>query len=101
MLEASWLEYIQRKSAELKRAPDPIKGHKPRVTRHQSPRMRRIQGQTPNPVRAAYVPESDSSRTPTKPNGWKGTKAVGGNCENPNAGHGKETASRNPGNSQK
>jgi hypothetical protein len=96
MLPASWEEYVAKAQRELKKAPDPIRRHQPRVTRMQSARMRRVSSQTGNSVRASYVPESVYNATPTKPEEWKGTRNVGGNCEPKTYQSGKETTTRIP-----
>jgi hypothetical protein len=78
MLPASWEEYLAKLERERKMAPNPTRRHQPRVTRMQSGRMRRVETQTANPVRAAYTPENERNQTPTKPESWRGTKNLGG-----------------------
>jgi len=47
----------------------------------QSSRQRRAFSQSPNSVRAIYNGENELNATPTKPETWRGTMAVGGSCE--------------------
>lgn len=65
MIPADWLEYIAKAEKELKRPPNPPKRRQPKVTRHQSREARIVSGQTKNPIRAIYQPESQYSQTPT------------------------------------
>jgi hypothetical protein len=65
MIPEDWLEYMAQAEKQIKKTPDPLKKHKPKVTRHMSRRMRTVSGQTPNPIRAMYVPENEYNRTPT------------------------------------
>jgi hypothetical protein len=67
MIPEDWLEYVVQKEKELKRPPNPTKRHQPKVTRHQSRRMRTIAGQTPNPIRAMYTTENEYNATPLAP----------------------------------
>jgi hypothetical protein len=95
MIPDDWLEYIQDKSRELARPANPPKRRQPRITRMQSPRMRRVSGQTSNTIRAIYGTESAHSATPTKPNEWRGTHEVGpGDEHNDDYKTGKATESR-------
>jgi hypothetical protein len=94
MLPASWLEYVAGLERDIKKTPTPTKRSLPRITRHQSPRMRRVSTQSINSVRAAYNPESDYNATPTKPNEWRGTRNLGGNCESRQTFAGKSTRTR-------
>jgi hypothetical protein len=95
MIPDEWLQYVQDQAKELKRPPATPKSRMPRVQRMQSPRMRRIAGQTPNMTRAIFVPESEHTRTPTKPLEWRGTHEVGpGDKYNNDYRAGKATESR-------
>jgi hypothetical protein len=61
-LPASWLEEWVRLEKAIKESP-PTKRHQPRIQRHQSDRMRRIeQGQTPDTYKAMF--RLDSYPTP-------------------------------------
>jgi len=77
MLPADWLAYIAEAERTIQRPPAPPKRRQPKVTRHQSPRMRQIQGQTINPIKAIYGEENERNQTPTMPETWRGTKEVG------------------------
>lgn len=56
MSEAAFLAYMSGKARELKRAPGPTSGQKPKVTRMQSPRQVAASKGSPNQFRAAYQP---------------------------------------------
>jgi len=96
MLPADWEEYLAGLEQAQKRAPNPPKRRQPRITRHMSARMRRAFSQSPNRVRAVYTPESVYNTTPTKPEEWRGTRAVGGNCETKQYFSAKTTQTRLP-----
>jgi len=76
MIPEDWLEYVVQKEKELKRPPDPIKRRQPKITRMTSRRMRTVNGQTPNPIRAMYTTENDYNRTPTLPDDATTTREV-------------------------
>jgi|SRR5215831_6476464 len=77
MLPADWLEFVQRESRALSKAPVPTKRRQPKVTRHMSRNQRIAMSQTANPIRAAFTPESKYNATPTKPEEWRGTRSPG------------------------
>jgi hypothetical protein len=81
MFPADWEEFLAKQEKEIKQAPNPPRRRQPKVTRHMSARMRRASSQTSNRVRAIYTPESVYNTTPTKPETWRGTLNLGGNCE--------------------
>jgi hypothetical protein len=88
MIPNDWLEYIAAAQKEIKRAPAPLKRHKPKVTRHQSRNMQIVSGQTSNPIRAMYQPESRYSVTPTLRDDATTTREVGPNDQyNPSEGY--------------
>lgn len=62
--EIAALLYFRRLAVELKVPPFPLRGYRPKVTRMQSREQRIVSGQTKNPTRAMYVPESDWNATP-------------------------------------
>ena len=65
-LPAAWLEEWVRLEKAIQESP-PTKRQAPRITRHQSDRMRRIeQGQTPDAYKAMF--KADSYPTPTVDN---------------------------------
>lgn len=96
MIPEDWLEYVVAKEKELKRPPDPIKKHKPKITRMTSRRMMVVNGQTPNPIRAMYTPENEYNQTPViAPEDHTLTREVGPNDRyNPTEGYraGKDTS---------
>jgi len=66
-LPATWLEEYARLERAIQESPNPIRRHQPRIQRHQSDRMRRIeQGQTPDAYKAMF--RLDSYPTPTVDN---------------------------------
>jgi hypothetical protein len=90
-LPASWLEYIAEKEAEIKRAPNPIKRHQPKVTRMQSSRMRSAQTNSRNFVHSVYHDgDFNTNVSPEK----DFTTDVGGTCEDRNAPIGQNTRYR-------
>lgn len=97
MLPKSWEEYLAKAERDIKKTDSPTRRRQPRVTRMSSKRMLRVSTQTSNFVRAAYSPESVYNSTPTKPETWKGTLNLGGNCEPKTYYSSKTTTSRNPG----
>jgi hypothetical protein len=58
--------------------------------------MRLAFSQSPNSVRAIYNGENERNVTPTKPESWRGTMAVGGNCEPKQYYSAKTTQTRLP-----
>lgn len=91
MLPADWEEYVAGLERRIKRAPSPTKRHQPRIKRMESPRMRRVSGQTRNPVKAMYSTESAGAMTPVAPANAEFTSDLGGNCEDRNSPTGKKT----------
>jgi hypothetical protein len=84
MMPKDWLEYMAEAERNIKQSPVPTKRHQPKVKRMQSGRMQTVQGQTANPIRAIFTPESRWNATPTMPEDWEGTKEVGpGDIDNP------------------
>jgi hypothetical protein len=85
MLPADWLEYVRDAERNIKRPPNPPKRLQPKVTRHQSSRMRIVSGQQIDPIKAAYQPENQFNRTPLAPSDFVGTREVGpGDVNNSN-----------------
>lgn len=91
-LPADWLVYIAEKESEIKRAPNPLKKHAPKIQRHQSRRMRTAGSQTNNFVHAVY--QDDSQATPIRKTKEGLTRDIGGNCEDPNSATGRNTSYR-------
>jgi hypothetical protein len=91
-LPADWLVYIAEKEAEIKKAPNPLKSHRPHIQRHQSRRQRVASSQTGNFVHAVY--QDDSQPTPIRKNKEGLTRDIGGNCEDRNSATGKATGYR-------
>ena len=89
MLPAEWEQWLARKEAEIKRAPNPTKRQKPKIARHQSARQRGAGQQSNNFVHAVY--KEDARATPLAPKGFVGTRDLGGNAEDKN---GAPTGSR-------
>jgi hypothetical protein len=77
MLPADWLEYVRDAERNIKRPPNPPKRHQPKVTRHQSSRMRIVEGQQKDPIKAIFTPENQFNRTPLAPTDFVGTREVG------------------------
>jgi hypothetical protein len=91
-LPADWLVYIAEKEAEIKKAPNPLKSHAPRIQRHQSRRMRTAGSQTNNFVHAVY--QNDSQATPVRKSTEGLTRDLGGNAEDRNSPTGRNTSYR-------
>jgi hypothetical protein len=91
-LPADWLEYIANIEREMKRAPNPLKSHRPHIQRHQSKRMRSAFQQTNDGIKAIYG--ADGSPTPLATGNEVWTKNLGGNCEDRNSLSGKATDTR-------
>lgn len=62
--EIAALLYFRNLAQELKVPPFPLRGYRPHITRHQSREQRIVSGQTKNPTRAMYVPETKWNATP-------------------------------------
>src|SRR5712691_3674859 len=62
--EIASLLYFAELAKELKVPPFPLRGYRPKIIRHQSQRQRIVSGQSANPTRAIYVPESKWNITP-------------------------------------
>jgi hypothetical protein len=77
MIPSDWLEYMRDAERDIKKAPVPTKRHQPKVKRMESARMRTVLGQSANPIKAIFTPESRWNATPTMPEDWEGTKEVG------------------------
>ena len=95
----SVLQRMVRMEAEIKKTPFPIKKHKPKVTRMQSPRMREVLRGTRNPVRAIYqAPDVAKAHTvtdePVNPTREVGPGDVHNKTNDYSAG--KETQTRLP-----
>jgi hypothetical protein len=87
MLPNEWLEYVEAQKKMLKRPPATPKRRMPRITRNTSPAMRRVNSQTPNAIRAMYVPESKWNVTPLLDENATTTREVGPNDQyNPASG---------------
>jgi hypothetical protein len=91
-LPSDWLVYIAEKEREIKRAPNPLKSHSPRIQRHESRRQRTAGSQTNNFVHAVY--QDDSQKTPIRKNNEGLTRNVGGNAEDRNSPTGQNTSYR-------
>jgi hypothetical protein len=95
-----WLEQFMQMDRSIRIPPAVPKRRSKqtfKVTRHQSREMKIVSGQTPNMIRAMYVPESDFNRTPViDPEDHTLTKEVGPHDRyNPDEGYrtGKATES--------
>ena len=77
MMPKDWLEYMRDAERNIKKVPDPLRAHRPKITRMQSSRMRTVSGQSNNPIKSIFTPESKWNATPTMPEEWVGTKEVG------------------------
>jgi hypothetical protein len=82
--EADALLRLRQWQREQQRAPQPLRRRQPKVTRHQSGRMRIASSQTVNTVKAIYAPESQWNTTPLAPEDAKLTRNVGPSDMNPN-----------------
>src|SRR5216684_4028664 len=60
--EQEWLEYVQAADREIRRPPATPKRRMPKIARMQSREGRIVSGQSPNTIRAIYVPERKSYR---------------------------------------
>jgi hypothetical protein len=92
MLPADWEEYVARLEREQKKPPPEAPRAPRRLRRMTSLRQRDAESQTRNSVKAIY--STDFRPTPTAKKGTKFTTDLGGNCEDPNYPHGKETRTR-------
>jgi hypothetical protein len=78
--EIAALLYFRRAASELKVPPFPLRGYRPKIQRHQSREQQIVSGQTSNPTRAMYVPESKWNVTPViDPEKHELTREVGPN----------------------
>src|SRR5579863_7767279 len=77
MLPADWLEYVAQAEKDIKKPSDPPKRRQPKITRMASRRQRIANSQTPNIIRAMYVPESKWAVTPLADEKFVGTREVG------------------------
>jgi hypothetical protein len=94
MFEGDALEYFARVSREQKKAPAPLKAHRPHVSRHMSPRQRAAFAQTSDIRRSTFrtVEKADAD--------WSGIAPIDESIATRNVGpkdfgnnycHGKET----------
>jgi hypothetical protein len=88
MMPADWEQYVAKLERDIKKTPDPIKRHQPKVTRHKSARQRIAEGQSGNFTRASY--NLDANPTPLARDESKLTR----NIPLPNWSTGKATDSR-------
>jgi hypothetical protein len=95
MSEEAFLKYMAGKARELKKAPGPTSGQKPKVTRMMSPRQAAATKGSPNAFRASYSPRTYCvTGEPENP-----TREVGpGDKYNRTNDYtmGKDTVNRNP-----
>jgi hypothetical protein len=91
MSKDHFLEAIQRLQREQSRTSVPIHRHQPRVRGMQSPRMRAVNSQTNNLVRASLG--NDFIKTPIRKSPEGLTLNIGPGCGT-TWGHGKEVQSR-------
>jgi hypothetical protein len=77
MQDGDKLEWFVNASKELKRPSSPPKRRQPKVTRHQSSRMKIVGSQQSDPIKAAYQPETRWNQTPVADDGFEGTLEVG------------------------
>lgn len=83
MLQADFEEFLAEKERDIKRPPSPPKRRQPKIIRNVSPMQRIALNQTPNLVRAMYVPEHERNQTPTNDD-LVGTHEVGPGDEHNN-----------------
>ncbi len=77
--EQEWLEYVQAADREIRRPPATPKRRMPKIARMQSREGRIVSGQSPNTIRAIYVPESRWNVTPLLDENATTTREVGPN----------------------
>src|SRR6266571_4741153 len=63
-IEDAILTYFQKADKEIRKPSEPPSRWQPKIVRHQSREQTIVSGQSKNPIKAIYTPESEWSQTP-------------------------------------